>query len=102
MSNLKLVSEAFSSDKRHVLLSKEAYPNAFAFKTYAGLIVIQLFLALVMPGVDQEGMYGSIPIVIIIAGLNRVANHPQVFPYRRSTTRLFYTTATRWPRFTPH
>lgn len=36
--------------------SQDAYPTWFAFKTYGGLIVVQLLLAWIMPGVDQEGM----------------------------------------------
>ena len=34
---------------------QDAYPTRYAFNTYVGLIVIQLGLALVMPGVNQEG-----------------------------------------------
>ncbi|KAJ9096769.1 hypothetical protein QFC21_005039 [Naganishia friedmannii] len=34
---------------------KDAYPTWFAFKSYGGLIVVQLLLAWIMPGVDQEG-----------------------------------------------
>ncbi|KAJ9113639.1 hypothetical protein QFC22_005947 [Naganishia vaughanmartiniae] len=34
----------------------DAYPTWFAFRTYGGLIAVQLLLAWIMPGVDQEGL----------------------------------------------
>jgi hypothetical protein len=34
---------------------QDAAPTQLAFTTYCGLVAIQLLLALVMPGVDQEG-----------------------------------------------
>ena len=37
------------------IVKRDAYPTRYAFNTYVGLIVIQLGLALVMPGVNQEG-----------------------------------------------
>lgn len=36
--------------------NQDAYPNAYAWKVYTGLIVYQLFLAWVMPGYQQEGL----------------------------------------------
>lgn len=35
---------------------QDASPNAYAWKVYTGLVAYQLFLALVMPGYQQEGL----------------------------------------------
>lgn len=37
------------------LVKRDAYPTVGGLKMYGGLICVQLVLALVMPGVDQEG-----------------------------------------------
>lgn len=36
-------------------VQRDAYPTAWAGKVYGGLVAVQLVLAWVMPGVDQEG-----------------------------------------------
>ncbi|KAI5451036.1 C-24(28) sterol reductase [Naganishia albida] len=37
-------------------VQRDAYPTAWAGKVYGGLVAVQLVLAWVMPGVDQEGL----------------------------------------------
>lgn len=70
------------------LMMQDAYPTRYAFNTYASLIAIQLVLALVMPGLDQEGesprqaddQHYS-PLIDLLT-----LDDPQVFPSPRSTT----------------
>ncbi|KAG1808748.1 ERG4 ERG24 ergosterol biosynthesis protein [Suillus subaureus] len=58
----KLVYPASSEDivpflgRMWAHIRDDASPNAYAWKVYTGLVVYQLFLALVMPGYKQEGL----------------------------------------------
>jgi hypothetical protein len=69
-------------------MMQDAYPTRYAFNTYASLIAIQLVLALVMPGLDQEGEsprqthnqhYSPLTDPLAL-------HDPQAFPFPRSTT----------------
>lgn len=69
-------------------LPQDAAPTPFAFKAYGGLIAVQLALAWVMPGLDQEGETRQLSRVGLLANVAL-----QAFKSPRSTTTRSRTTA---------
>lgn len=55
-SRTSFIYKAESSPHRNCTLSQHASPTARAAAIYLGLMAYQLFLAWVMPGVEQEGL----------------------------------------------